>query len=71
MLMCVCIRAEQVLRLVCQREPVLSVADKKLLRDVKEFKEKLGVFQKSLEQMKAKQNYYKVQVCYMSFILHN
>jgi hypothetical protein len=24
-----------------------------------------------LEQMKAKQNYYKVQVCYMSFILHN
>jgi hypothetical protein len=56
---------------VCQRQPILSSADKKLLRDAKEFKDKLREYQKSLEQMKAKQNYYKVQVYYMSFILHN
>jgi cytochrome c556 len=52
---------------VIRRQPVLSSAEKKLLQDMNEFKEKLGEFQKALEQVKAKQNYHKVQVYYKSF----
>jgi phage shock protein A len=58
----VCIRAEHVLRLVNQQQPVLSSAEKKLMQDMKEFKDKLKEYQKALEQVKAKQNYHKVQV---------
>ncbi|GFG39981.1 hypothetical protein Cfor_09038, partial [Coptotermes formosanus] len=57
----VCIRAEHVLRLVNQQQPVLSSAEKKLMQDMKEFKDKLKEYQKALEQVKAKQNYHKVQ----------
>jgi cytochrome c556 len=52
---------------VSQRQPVLSSAEKKLLQDMKEFKERLREFEKALEQVKAKQNYHKVQVYYKSF----
>ncbi|XP_069683865.1 nuclear pore complex protein Nup88 isoform X2 [Periplaneta americana] len=55
-------RAENILRLVSQRQPVLSSAEKKLMRDMKDFKEKFKDFQKALEQVKAKQNYHKVQM---------
>ncbi|XP_023725577.1 nuclear pore complex protein Nup88 isoform X3 [Cryptotermes secundus] len=55
-------RAEHVLCLVSQRQPVLSSAENKLLQDMNEFKEKLREFQKALEQVKAKQNYHKVQM---------
>ena len=57
-----CIRAEHILRLVNQQQPVLSSAEKKLMHDMNEFKDKLKRYQKDLEQVKAKQNYHKVQV---------
>jgi len=57
-----CIRAEHILRLVNQQQPVLSSAEKKLLQDMNEFKDKLKRYQKDLEQVKAKLNYHKVQV---------
>jgi len=56
------IRAEHILRLVNQQQPVLSAAEKKLMQDMNEFKDKLKGYQKALEQVKAKQNYHKVQV---------
>jgi hypothetical protein len=52
---------------VSQRQPILSSAEKKLLQDMKEFKEKLREFQKALEQVKTKQNYHRVQVCFKEF----
>jgi hypothetical protein len=62
-LLCVfCIRAEHILRLVNQQQPVLSSAEKKLMQDMNEFKDKLKGYQKALEQVKAKQNYHKIQV---------
>jgi len=57
-----CIRAEHILRLVNQQQPVLSSAERKQLQDMNEFKDKLKRYQKDLEQVKAKLNYHKVQV---------
>jgi nuclear pore complex protein Nup88 len=54
-------RAEHILRLVNQQQPVLSSAEKKLMQNMNEFKDKLKQYQKDLEQVKAKQNYHKVQ----------
>jgi len=56
------IRAERILCLVNQQQPVLSSAEKKLMQDMAEFKDKLTRYQKELEQVKAKQNYHKIQV---------
>ncbi|PSN47010.1 Nuclear pore complex protein Nup88, partial [Blattella germanica] len=55
-------RAENILRLVSQRQPVISVAEKKLSKDLRQVQEKIRDFKKALDQVKAKQNYHKVQM---------
>jgi hypothetical protein len=46
----------------------MSSSEKKILREMKGFKDKLRDFHQALEQMKAKQNYQKAQVCYMNLV---
>ncbi|KAK7873136.1 hypothetical protein R5R35_006360 [Gryllus longicercus] len=55
-------RAEQVLRIMVQKQPVVSTAEKKLAKDLEEIKERLEQFKKGLAQVQAKQNYHKEQV---------
>ena len=55
-------RAENILRLVNQRQPIVSTAEKKLCKELRDVQDKIKDFQKALEQAKAKQNYHKIQV---------